>query len=217
LIRKRSLEIILSRLDDMNDPAPDLEQYRTPSDAVSDMLFLAASLGDIEGRSVAELGCGGAPFLIGAVLLGASRGYGCDIDERAVRLALSNTDRVRSERPDMPGWADLTIEQADVSDPGFAPPLVHTVLMNPPFGAQARGADRPFMDRAMEMASVIHSVHNGVSYGFIKGMLEGNGWQVTHRTDAPMEIKRRFHFHDREKVCVPTVRIRAVKGTQMLR
>lgn len=212
-MRKRSLEMLLSRLDDMTDPVPNLEQYRTPSASVSDMLFLAAALGDIEGRSVGELGCGGAPFLIGAVLLGAASGYGCDIDERAVRLALSNVDRVRSERPDLEGWSDLTIEQADVSGLGYAPPKVHTVLMNPPFGAQVRRADRPFMERAMEMASVIHSVHNRVSYGFIKVMLEGNGWQVTHRSDAEMEIKRRFHFHDRERASVPTVMIRAVKGT----
>lgn len=212
-MRKRSLEMLLSRLDDMTDPVPHLEQYRTPTDAVSDMLFLAAALGDIEGRSVAELGCGGAPFLIGAVLLGATSVYGCDVDEKAVSLALSNIDRVRSALPDLKGWSDLTIELADVSGPGYAPPKVHTVLMNPPFGAQARRADRPFMEKAMEMASVIHSVHNGVSYAFIKGMLEGNGWQVTHRSDAEMEIKRRFHFHDRERVSVPTVRIRAEKGT----
>ncbi|MCU0799090.1 MAG: METTL5 family protein [Candidatus Thermoplasmatota archaeon] len=205
--------MVLSRLDDMTDPVPRLEQYRTPSEAVSDILFLAVSLGDIEGRSVAELGCGGAPFLIGAVLLGASRSYGCDIDERAVDLARNNASRVRSERPDLPGWSDLTIEIADVSDPGYSPSKVDTILMNPPFGAQSRRADRPFMERAMEMASVIHSVHNRVSYDFIRGMLEGKGWQVTHRTDSAMEIKRRFHFHDREKVSVPTVRIRAVKGT----
>lgn len=210
-MRRRSLEILLSRLEDMPDPTPELEQYRTPSDAVADVLFLASSLGDIDGRSVGELGCGGAPFLIGAILLGAVSAYGCDIDERAVRLALSNIGRASSQVPDLPSWGNIRIERADLSDPGFQPPKVHTVLMNPPFGAQRHGADRPFIERAMGMAEVIHSVHNGVSFAFVRKLLEGNGWTLTHCVEAEMVIPWRFRFHQKERASVATVRIRAVK------
>lgn len=54
------------------------------------MLFIACSFGDIGGREVVDLGCGGGILSVGASLLGASKVTGIDVDAGAVADARRN-------------------------------------------------------------------------------------------------------------------------------
>ncbi|MDW8035724.1 MAG: 50S ribosomal protein L11 methyltransferase, partial [Candidatus Korarchaeum sp.] len=77
---KRELEIILQQLEGYRNPKPDLEQCPTPAKLAAAMIHMAYMLGDLEGRRVADLGCGNGILAIGSVLYGASQAIGVDVD-----------------------------------------------------------------------------------------------------------------------------------------
>ncbi|MCS7103650.1 MAG: 50S ribosomal protein L11 methyltransferase, partial [Candidatus Korarchaeum sp.] len=91
---KRELEIILQQLEGYRNPKPDLEQCPTPAKLAAAMIHMAYMLGDLEGRRVADLGCGNGILAIGSVLYGASQAIGVDVDPEAVDVARMNADRL---------------------------------------------------------------------------------------------------------------------------
>jgi len=209
-MRKKKLEMILSNLEDMADPKPELEQYATPSEFVSSILMEALSRGDIEGRKVCELGCGSAPFAIGAWLLGASEVLGIDLDEQAVRTAKNNIERTRRTIEDHPK-GEIEFMVHDLNDPIPFRPRFDTVLMNPPFGSQTRYADRPFIKSAMEISSVCYSIHNGNSLPFLERLTQKMEVKLEPLFEYDMDIPHRFHFHSREVEQVRVVVVRFFK------
>ncbi len=116
---------------DFQSPDAALEQYRTPAAVAADLLWEAHQDDAIRGRDVVDLGCGTGMFCVGAMVLRARSVTGVDIDAGA--LAMISDDRIRTIHADI----------NDVAQ-GQPPLRADTVLMNPPFGAQNSGADRPF-------------------------------------------------------------------------
>ena len=93
-MRLKDLESALSRLDTAF-PEPDvrLEQYPTSAHLAARMLFAAdASFGDVEGRSVVDLGCGTGVLTAAAAVMGAERVLGVDVDAGALGKAADNLD-----------------------------------------------------------------------------------------------------------------------------
>ncbi len=210
-MRRKKLEMLLSGLSDLESPDPSLEQYITPAEMVAEVLYFADSQADLRGKSIAELGCGPAPFAIGAYLMGARNVWACDVDRRMVETALLNISRVRDLLGKEDPGVEYHFEVRDIKDAEGIFPSVDTILMNPPFGAQKKGADRPFIDRALSMANVVHSIHNGPSLGFLKEYLGEKGAVITHVWKAPLDMARRFPFHRKEKRSIDIVAIRFTK------
>jgi putative methylase len=96
----------------------------------------------------------------GAKLLGAEKVVGFDLDPNALEIARQNAAMM---------GVDVEFVQCDISG---VPEHADTVIMNPPFGAQSKGNDRPFLSTALRVADVIYSVHNCGSYRFIKSFIE---------------------------------------------
>lgn len=206
-MKKRKLEILLSTMDDIDDPDPSLEQYRTPSTLASEILYTALLNEDIEGKKVCELGCGGAPFLAGAWLLGASEVIGIDIDDKCIALARKNMAMVRSSMKDPPtGDVEFMVHDLRKRIPLIS--SFDTVLMNPPFGAQMTHADRPFIERSMEIAKVCYAIHNGNSYQFLNKMTDALGVNIELLWEDTMEIPARFTFHTKESKEINVVIVR---------
>jgi len=183
--RRREVEIALQSLKGFDDPEARLEQYETPATLASDLLHLAWSHGDLEGL-VLDLGCGTGVLGIGAALYG-TRVVGVDADADALRTARSNsaaagvseaTDWLRGDASSLP------VASAD------------TVVMNPPFGAQNRGADRPFLRAAERVAETAYTVHNQGSLGFVEAFVDG---EVTDGFEAQVVLPHRFGFHDEDE------------------
>lgn len=190
------LEIILSKMNDVPDPRPDLEQYPTPAGIASEVLFLANASGLIEKKKVLDLGCGTGIFMIGAGLLGASSITGVDVDPKAVEVAKENARMVDADlNTDISSIS--TFMTSDVSDLECLEGEYDTVVMNPPFGAQKKGADRPFLDRAMGCAGHIASLHNLAGSDFVRKRIADNGWRIELEERYRFPIRRRFEFHDR--------------------
>lgn len=194
-MKKRTLEIMLSSVEAPENPSAPLEQYSTPSNIAADILYLAYSMGDIEGKRIADLGCGGGIFSIGASLLGADSVIGVDADESSLKKAGENVGRF----PDLLSYMKenrLRFLPMDVREFGMQ---ADTVLMNPPFGSQTRGADRPFLEAAINSAQTVYSLHNATTEEFVTKKAEEMGAEVTAMKNYKFPIPFMFKFHRKEK------------------
>lgn len=86
-IKLKQLEQFLQTVDDFSEPKVRLEQYTTPSHIASQALYaIQTRHGDLDGRTVLDLGCGPGMLSIGAALLGADLVVGVEIDPDAIEV-----------------------------------------------------------------------------------------------------------------------------------
>ena len=162
-MKKKQLEITLQRLKPLETRSARLEQYSTPGEIAADLLWEACGAGDIQGKSVADLGCGNGVLCIGAKLLGAEKAFGMDLDHGAVTVAKENALSL---------GLDIDLREMDVAS------LVgsfDTVVQNPPFGAQTKHADRSFIRKALEVAPRVYSLHLDGTQKFVEKMIQALG------------------------------------------
>ena len=192
-MKKKHLAIVLSRLRGFENPKPELEQYRTPGDVASELLWLANSSGHIAGRTVADLGAGTGVLSIGAKILGAKKVYAVEVDKEALEVARKNAEALGLE---------IEFINAEVSE---FDERVDTVVMNPPFGSQRRHADRPFLMKAFEVADVVYSIHLAKPEvrNFIERFSNEFGFGVIRLKTLPLEIPAQFHFHRKRLERIP--------------
>jgi putative methylase len=198
-VKQRTLEMRLQSLKGFESPRADLEQYPTPARVAADMLYTAHALGDIEGRGVIDLGCGTGILAIGACLLGAGPVHAADIDEGAISVARANAEML---------GCDIAFVCSEIGNVGGR---FDTCVMNPPFGSQSRHADLPFLDKAMELAGTVYSLHNSCTSDFLRERAGKAGWSVTHEKDYELEIRHTFGFHTRERASFPATMLRMVR------
>ncbi|MEM3439536.1 MAG: METTL5 family protein [Candidatus Bathyarchaeia archaeon] len=173
------------------NPKEALEQYTIPARTAAEILFLAQAVhGDLEGKRVADLGCGTGRLSIGAALLGAELVVGVDIDPEAIAVATRNSESV--------GVRGI---QWVISDISALRGTFDTVIQNPPFGVRRRGADRAFLEKALELGRVIYSLHKSDpdSREFIKRLVEKQGGAITHLYQMDIYIPPTFDFHIKRK------------------
>ena len=171
------------------DPKAPLEQYHTPPELAAHIVHVADLQGDVEGRTVVDLGCGTGMLALGAALRGPERVVGVDVDPAPLSTAGENERRVGAT-------VDLSWVRADATRPPLDADGV-TVLMNPPFGARTgnEGADRAFLETAADVAAVSYSVHNAGSESFVEAFAADNAGEVTHAFAADLELPRQFDHH----------------------
>lgn len=187
----RGLEQILSRVAHFEHPSVELEQYPTPAHVAARLIHLADLRGDIQDRTVVDLGSGPGILAIGCAYRQPRRIVGVEIDARAMQIARANERRV-----DAPVPIDWLL--ADALAPPLCPTERTTVVMNPPFGAQRENvhADRGFLEAASRFATVSYSLHNEGSRAFIDAFVADRNGRVTDAVAVKMELDRQFPFHD---------------------
>ena len=162
---------------------------------------------DIIGKTVIDLGCGTGRLAIGAALLGAEKVVGVDIDRKAIMEAIRNAEKLGTRSK-----VEWVIADIDVIRGNF-----DTVLQNPPFGVQKRGADRKFLKRALRTGSHIYSLHMGARLtetrkgtqqkrpfqnapsSFLRRLIEKNGGEIKATYALSMSIPRMFSFHRKRR------------------
>ncbi|MFA5452280.1 MAG: METTL5 family protein [Candidatus Methanomethylophilaceae archaeon] len=192
-MKKKDLEIKLENVLPFNEPNAALEQYPTPSVIASDILFTAYAEGDIAGMTVNDLGCGTGIFAIGAYLLEAKKVRGYDISRSALNVAKTNIEKLN---------VDIELIECDISEVNDK---ANTTFMNPPFGCQTKRADRPFLDKAMELSSSIYSIHMESTLPFVESYIASHGREIIARRTYKYNIPHTFTFHSRAKQSVDVV------------
>lgn len=195
-MKKKELERVLQNIPPHRCPRLSLEQYCTPASIAADILYTATMLGDIEGCRVVDLGCGTGIFAIGASLMGASSAIGVDIDPKAVEDAREAAERLGADVEFMVGDVKEFRRDAD------------TVIMNPPFGAQRRKADRPFLEAAISMAPVVYSIHNASTTRFLERMIASLDRKIAFQKSYKFQIPHLFEFHEKSKKDIDVVLLR---------
>ena len=163
-----------------------MEQYPTPPGIAAEVIHFAHGRGDVAGRSVVDLGCGNGVLAIAARLSGAVRVLGVDVDPASIEVARRNAERAEVEVE----W--ILADVHSVHEP------FDTVVMNPPFGAQTRHADRPFLDAAMAVGRVVYTFLNPKSEEFVRRRIEAIGGHITDRLEYGFPISHMFPFHRHE-------------------
>lgn len=197
-LRRKDIERVLTRVPPHPHPRPELEQVMTPPEIAADLAFEAFHLGDIGGRFVLDLGCGTGMLAIAAGLMGAMPVYGFDIDEGAIELARTAAREA--------GVSQAEFDVMDVS--GMGELEAHTVLCNPPFGAQRRHADRPFIEAAAQAGRVCWTFHLAETRPWVEDRIAQLGGAVTHALPFHFPIRAQHHFHDKPVKTVDVVALR---------
>lgn len=202
-MKKKELEMLLQKIPVFEKPSPKLEQYLTPAGIAADIVFIAHQFGDIEEKIVFDLGCGTGIFATGAILTGAKKVIGFDVDEKSIEIAKNHAEKnnycVKFEVKDI---LDIR-EKCD------------TVIMNPPFGAQKsdRKADRKFIEKGFEIACVIYSLHLSKTVPFIDKMVSSLGGKITYSKDYVFPIRYSYEFHEKKVVYYDVSMLRIIKKT----
>ncbi|MFZ0699152.1 MAG: METTL5 family protein [Thermoplasmata archaeon] len=191
-MRHATLVARLSSIRPLESPRADLEQVPTPPEAAATLLEGALAAGDLADRTILDLGTGTGVLAIGAALLGAKSVVGLDIDPSALTRAREEATRLGVEIRFVEAAVDTWKSNAD------------TILMNPPFGAQRRGADRPFWDRAFALADrAIYAFALADSRTFIARRALASNTYVESVRPVPWELVRMFPHHRRARVPIP--------------
>ncbi|MEZ0393629.1 MAG: DNA methylase [Desulfurococcaceae archaeon] len=163
---KKQLELLLSKVPRAPRPRRELEQYETPADVASHVLWTAYMSGDVAGKDVVEPACGRGKFALGALALGASRVVCIDIDEDMVRSAadvcLSLLDPSACSRAlfVVADAISLLLREHD------------TAIMNPPFGVVkgSRGLDLAMLSTYLAQAKSVYTLHKASEH-FMEALL----------------------------------------------
>ncbi len=200
-IKKKKLEIKLEKIPSHPDPKPELEQYSTPSPIATDILYNAYLNTDILEKRVLDFGCGTGIFSLGAALLGAEKVIGIDIDMEAIEVAKNIAKK----------WGIGEKLEFQVMDITKFKGEGDTVLMNPPFGSQNKGADIPFLNKAFRSACKIYSLHNEKTKDYIKEYIKDKGFHIFWEKRYMLGIDRIFNFHTNESKDIHAILFAAEK------
>nr|MDO8114723.1 50S ribosomal protein L11 methyltransferase [Candidatus Sigynarchaeota archaeon] len=201
-MNKRQLISIIENMKTF-DPARakvQLEQYPTDAIAAVEMVFLAGFIhDDLYNTLVVDLGTGTGRLAISALCMGASRAVGIEIDLDAVLLAKENARAFELDNRFDIVLGDVLVQPLHLGSAGAGA----TVLMNPPFGVQEKGADVRFLNAAMGLRGVriIYSFHlkSEANRAFLKKAIASKGWKLDELHETRMILPRLYKFHEKKR------------------
>ena len=75
---------------------------------------------------------------------------------------------------------------------------VDTVIQNPPFGTKIKHADKAFLEKAMQIANSIYSIHKIESQQFIYKLASNYDFRIERVIEFDMLLKKTMAFHKRK-------------------
>ncbi len=186
---KSQLAIRLSKLKQLEEPKPHLEQYPTESEIAAEVLWFAYMNKDIN-KTIADLGCGTGLLGIGALLLGAEKVLFVDIDDKSLEIAKQNIESINKDFLKKSEFIKSDIKdfkkQADI------------VIQNPPFGIKLKHADKTFLETAFKTSPIIYSFHKLETKNFINKLAENHSFRITHFWTFDWPLKQTMSYHKKK-------------------
>ncbi|CAG9765405.1 unnamed protein product [Ceutorhynchus assimilis] len=195
-LKLRKIEERLQCIQEFDRPKVKLEQYVTPAHLGSHMLYtIQSQYGDIDGKLVADLGCGCGALAIGAAALNASLVVGFEIDQDALDIFQANIEEHE--------LYNIDSIQCDVLN---IPERFHkqfdTVLMNPPFGTkQNEGVDMKFLQVALKLSNnCVYSLHKTSTRNHVLKHADSLGAKGEVLAELKYDIPATYKFHKKSSV-----------------
>lgn len=193
-MKLKELKSILQQFNSFESPNIALEQYATLPDTAANLLDVA-KFEDIEGKFVADLGCGCGTLGIGAALLDAGFCIGFDIDNAALEIAEENRDNVDCTNIDFIQCDVSTLENSKWHK------AFDTVIMNPPFGTKNKGVDVMFLQAAASLAKhSVYSLHKSSTVEHIGKVALALNMKMETLYEVIFELPKTYKMHRKESV-----------------
>ncbi len=200
MLTKKQLAIQLSKLQIFEKPKLKLEQYPTDSEAAATVLWDAYMKGDIANKKIVDLGAGTGILGVGALLLGAEYVYFVEKDFDAIQVLRQNLYTLRNK--------NYTVLQMDVTE--FSE-HVDIVLQNPPFGTKQEHADKPFLEKAFSIATVMYSFHKTTTESFVVAIARDHLFTVVEKLSFSFPLRQSYAHHQKKIQRIEVTCFRMVK------
>ena len=202
-MRKKDLEMLLSRVPPHPSPKLELEQYATPPHLAARIIWVAAfTYRDLPSNLVLDLGAGTGRLGLGAALVGSEYVVLVDVDREALRLALATSRALHIDARVDALCGDAT-----------RLPLARKApcsLQNPPFGVHRRGADVAFLRAALKHSEKVYSVHKADSVEYVVSKCREEGAEADVLFEEIVRIPPTMPHHYKREHRVRVAVIRAV-------
>ena len=196
---KKTLELTLQKLAVSQSLSNYLEQYQTDGKTASYILNIAFLDGNIEGKSIIDMGTGNGIFAIGAKLLGASEVAAIDIDQKQIDISLENSKKL---------GLNINFLKCDVND---TIGQYDTCIMNPPFGSVKTHSDLPFIEKACSISRKVYAIHNYKTKEFVLNKYSERGMSELTWEKIKIGINRTYPHHTKDRAMIDCIFIRAYK------
>jgi len=195
-MKLKELESHLQQVDEFESPKILLEQYPTRPHIAAFMIHtMEATFGDLEDKTVADLGCGCGVLSLGAVMMGAHFVHGFDIDQDALSVFQTNLEDFEMDNVDL-----VNIDVTELG-PDWKR-RVDTVVMNPPFGTKHnKGLDMKFLQTGLEMASrAVYSLHKSSTRDHVLSKAKEWGAEARVLAELRYDLPATYKHHKKASV-----------------
>lgn len=190
------LEHFLFNVEVFKNPKVKLEQYATTPHIGSRMLYtIQSTYDDIEGKIVADLGCGCGSLAIGSCKLESDFCIGFDIDPDALDIFQQNCEYLEIAN------VDSVLCDVTNSIPDRFHNFFDCVVMNPPFGTKTKGIDIDFLKVALKLTdNAVYSLHKSSTRQYIVNKVKE--WNVKAEVLAALrfDLPASYKFHKKSSV-----------------
>jgi putative methylase len=185
---QKHLSRTLEKLQDFKEPKIQLEQYITPSDIASELLWSLNLRGHIKNKEIIDLGAGTGILGIGALLLGAKKVTFLEKDKDAIEILKQNLKRINIEFE----ISEYEIINEDITN---ITGRYDVAVMNPPFGTKTKRIDTIFLEKAFTLSNIITSIHKTSTKEYIKKTYKDNKYEIIEIFDFNYALKKIFEHH----------------------
>ena len=190
-IKLKNLQALLEGFEGPPQPNIELEQYPTPPRLAAQTIFQAEqNFNDIQGKTIADLGCGCGILSIAALIMGAKQVLAYDLDPLSIEAAKRNLDQIDWDEP-----PQIVFYEQDVTQ--LSDVTVDTVLMNPPFGTRNKGKDIEFLQVASKISTGgIYSFHKTSTRHHVVDVAAPKlGLKGEVMFEVDFDLKKLYKFH----------------------